>query len=42
MVTNVTLPQLGWTMTEGKIVKWLKREGERVERGEPLFQEALA
>ncbi len=36
MATEVTIPKLGLTMTEAKIVEWLKRDGERVERGEPL------
>ncbi|MDH7499510.1 MAG: dihydrolipoamide acetyltransferase family protein [candidate division NC10 bacterium] len=38
MVTKVIMPQMGLTMEEGKIVEWLKKEGERVEKGEPLFQ----
>lgn len=38
MVSKITMPKFGWTMTEGKIVKWLKREGDRVEKGEPLFE----
>jgi len=38
MVTEVVMPKLGETMDKGKIVKWLKREGERVERGEPLLE----
>jgi len=37
VITVVKMPQLGWTMKEGKILKWLKAEGERVEKGEPLF-----
>src|SRR5208282_4099502 len=31
------MPRYGWTMTEGKIVQWLKREGEQVKAGEPLL-----
>ena len=38
MVTKVIMPQMGLTMEEGKIVEWLKKEGERVEKGEALFQ----
>jgi pyruvate dehydrogenase E2 component (dihydrolipoamide acetyltransferase) len=38
MVTKVIMPQMGLTMEEGKIVEWLKKEGDRVEKGEPLFQ----
>jgi pyruvate dehydrogenase E2 component (dihydrolipoamide acetyltransferase) len=36
MATEVTIPKLGLTMTEAKIVEWLKRDGERVEQGEPV------
>lgn len=38
MITSIILPQLGDTMNEGTILKWYKREGERVEKGEPLFE----
>lgn len=38
MVTKVIMPQMGLTMEEGKIVEWLKKEGDHVEKGEPLFQ----
>jgi pyruvate dehydrogenase E2 component (dihydrolipoyllysine-residue acetyltransferase) len=34
----VTMPQLGETVVEGTIVKWLKSEGDTVERDEPLFE----
>jgi biotin carboxyl carrier protein len=34
----VVLPQLGSGMERGTIVKWLKSEGERVEKGEPLYE----
>jgi pyruvate dehydrogenase E2 component (dihydrolipoamide acetyltransferase) len=36
MATEVTIPKLGLTMTEAKIVEWLKQDGERVERGDPI------
>src|SRR5436309_14661738 len=32
------MPQLGETVVEGTITKWLKQEGETVERDEPLFE----
>src|SRR5688572_25639449 len=32
------MPQLGETVVEGTIVKWLKSEGDKVERDEPLFE----
>ena len=38
MATSVTMPQLGETVVEGTITKWLKKEGETVERDEPLFE----
>ena len=31
------MPRYGWTMTEGKIVQWLKKEGEEVRSGDPLL-----
>jgi len=36
--SDVKLPRLGQGMEAGTIVKWLKSEGERVEKGEPLFE----
>jgi len=38
MVTEVIMPKMGQTMERGKVIKWLKKEGERVERGEPLLE----
>ncbi|MGH2573248.1 MAG: biotin/lipoyl-containing protein, partial [Actinomycetota bacterium] len=38
MTQSVTMPQLGETVVEGTITKWLKKEGETVERDEPLFE----
>jgi 2-oxoglutarate dehydrogenase E2 component (dihydrolipoamide succinyltransferase) len=35
---DVTMPQLGETVTEGTITRWLKRVGDRVEADEPLFE----
>ncbi len=32
------MPQLGLTMTTGTIVRWLKNEGEKIARGEPLLE----
>jgi Pyruvate/2-oxoglutarate dehydrogenase complex, dihydrolipoamide acyltransferase (E2) component, and related enzymes len=32
------MPQLGETIVEGTILKWLKQEGERIEVDEPLFE----
>jgi 2-oxoglutarate dehydrogenase E2 component (dihydrolipoamide succinyltransferase) len=37
-MTTVKMPQLGETIIEGTILKWLKAEGEQVARDEPLFE----
>jgi len=37
-MTSVKMPQLGETVVEGTILKWLKAEGEAVELDEPLFE----
>jgi pyruvate dehydrogenase E2 component (dihydrolipoamide acetyltransferase) len=36
--TTVTMPELGESITEGTITRWLKQEGDRVEADEPLFE----
>ena len=38
MATEVRLPRLGQGMEAGTIVRWLKSEGEPVEKGEPLYE----
>jgi pyruvate dehydrogenase E2 component (dihydrolipoamide acetyltransferase) len=38
VATEVKLPRLGQGMEAGTIVKWLKSEGEPVEKGEPLYE----
>jgi pyruvate dehydrogenase E2 component (dihydrolipoamide acetyltransferase) len=38
MPTEVKLPRLGQGMESGTIVKWLKAEGDAVEKGEPLYE----
>ena len=38
MATEVKLPRLGQGMESGTIVRWLKSEGDAVERGEPLYE----
>jgi pyruvate dehydrogenase E2 component (dihydrolipoamide acetyltransferase) len=37
-VTSIQMPQLGETIVEGTILKWLKTEGEHVDQDEPLFE----
>jgi pyruvate dehydrogenase E2 component (dihydrolipoamide acetyltransferase) len=38
MATDVIMPQMGESIFEGTITKWLKKPGEKVERDEPLFE----
>jgi 2-oxoglutarate dehydrogenase E2 component (dihydrolipoamide succinyltransferase) len=38
MPTPVVMPQMGESLSEGTITKWLKKPGERIERDEPLFE----
>ena len=38
MPTNVIMPQMGESIAEGTVVKWLKKVGDRVERDEPLLE----
>jgi pyruvate dehydrogenase E2 component (dihydrolipoamide acetyltransferase) len=38
MATEIKLPRLGQGMESGTIVKWLKSEGDEVEKGEPLYE----
>jgi len=35
---DIYMPQLGLTMTEGKVVRWLKAAGEPVRKGEPVLE----
>jgi len=35
---EVIMPKLGLTMEEGTIIRWLKGEGEEIEKGKPLFE----
>jgi 2-oxoglutarate dehydrogenase E2 component (dihydrolipoamide succinyltransferase) len=38
MPTDVIMPQMGESIFEGTLTKWLKKPGERVQRDEPLFE----
>lgn len=38
MPTEVIMPQMGESIVEGTITKWLKKVGERVEKDEPIFE----
>ena len=38
MPTNVVMPQMGESIAEGTIVRWIKKIGDNVDRDEPLFE----
>src|SRR4051794_3564520 len=38
MPTEITMPQQSDTMTEGTLVKWLKREGDKVKQGDIIAE----
>lgn len=38
MAVKVIMPKQGLQMTEGTIIKWIIKEGEKVEAGQPLFE----
>ena len=38
MAVDISLPRLGQGMESGTIVRWLKQEGDQVEKGEPLYE----
>jgi pyruvate dehydrogenase E2 component (dihydrolipoamide acetyltransferase) len=38
MVSKIVMPKLSLTMKEGTVGKWYKREGEKVEKGEPIVE----
>jgi pyruvate dehydrogenase E2 component (dihydrolipoamide acetyltransferase) len=37
MAIEIKVPRLGWSMEEGTFIEWLKRDGQSVQAGEPLF-----
>ena len=37
-MTDVVMPQMGESIVEGTLTRWLKKPGDRVERDEPLFE----
>ncbi len=38
MPTDVVMPQMGESIFEGTITKWLKQPGDKITRDEPLFE----
>ena len=37
-MTNIVVPELGESVVEARVAKWLKKEGDRVNLGEPLVE----
>src|SRR6476620_1467389 len=38
MATDIVMPQMGESIVEGTITKWLKKPGDKIQRDEPLFE----
>src|SRR6266481_60987 len=38
MATDVVMPQMGESVAEGTVVRWIKKVGDTVDRDEPLFE----
>src|SRR5205807_8913880 len=38
MGTDVVMPQMGESIAEGTVVRWIKKVGDKVDRDEPLFE----
>src|SRR5213083_1604934 len=38
MATDVVMPQMGESIAEGTVVRWMKKPGDKVERDEPLLE----
>ena len=41
MAETIAMPKLGFDMAEGTLVRWLKHEGETVEKGEVLDRKSV-
>src|SRR5215204_6561064 len=37
-MTNIVVPELGESVVEARVARWLKKEGDRVELGEPVVE----
>lgn len=37
MASDVVMPRLGWTMETGRVVEWMRRDGEQVAEGDVIF-----
>ncbi len=38
MPATIAMPKLGMTMTEGTVKRWLKGEGQQIEKGTPVLE----
>ncbi|MBL8144182.1 MAG: 2-oxoglutarate dehydrogenase, partial [Acidobacteria bacterium] len=38
MSTNVVMPQMGESVAEGTVTRWIKKVGDTIDRDEPLFE----
>ncbi len=38
MATNVVMPKMGESITEGTILRWLKKEGDTIQKDEPILE----
>jgi pyruvate dehydrogenase E2 component (dihydrolipoyllysine-residue acetyltransferase) len=38
VASEIKMPRFGMTMKKGKVAKWFKKEGDKVQKGEPLFE----
>jgi 2-oxoglutarate dehydrogenase E2 component (dihydrolipoamide succinyltransferase) len=38
MSTNIVVPELGESVVEARVAKWLKKQGDRVNAGDPLVE----
>src|SRR2546430_9037681 len=38
MATDVVMPQMGESIAEGTVLRWIKKAGDKVERDEPLLE----
>ena len=38
MAVKIVMPKLSLTMKSGSVIQWYKKEGEKVEKGEPIVE----
>jgi len=42
MAKDIVMPKMGYDMTEGRLLRWIKREGDFIEAGEIIAEIGLA